>query len=119
MSRISQKKGESLELLTLNRLRASGCFVDRIATPVKVIKGKTIRTKKVLGDIIGLNQNGIGLLCECKNRNRLPRPSDFEPHQIETLEKWGNMGGVALVSFNIGGELNIDNACYIFNRSNQ
>ena len=113
MSRISQKRGEALEVYALAHLRAQGCMVERIATPFRMVRGKPMRIAKVFADIIGLNQHGKGLLVECKNYSRMPRPSDFQPHQKKTLKEWAERGGVALVAWIEGGELHLHPADYV------
>lgn len=104
-ARRSQRLGEQLEELALSTLRGEGCLVERIATPVRVIGGRRVQTAKVFGDLVGLNQLGKGLLVECKNRGRKPRPSDFRPHQKATLIDWHRRGGVALVAYLDAGRL--------------
>lgn len=110
MSRLSVRRGEACELAALMQLRAWGCLVDRIATPIRMVRGKPMRTAKVFADIVGINAIGKGLLCECKNYGRKPRPSDFRPHQVETLRKWAAHGGVALVAWIESGQVKITDA---------
>lgn len=112
MSRLGVKRGEALEKAALAQLRAWGCMVERIATPIRMVRGKPLRTTKVFADIIGLNSGGKGLLVECKNYGRIPRPSDFAPHQLATLHEWTKRGGVAMVVFILDGKLQFLPATY-------
>jgi hypothetical protein len=113
MGLVSVYRGEALELLVLQRLRAQGCLVERIATPFRMVRGKPMRTTKVFGDLIGLNADGKGLLVECKNYGRQPRPRDFRPHQKKVLLEWAKMGGVSIVAWIEAGELKMLPAAYI------
>jgi Holliday junction resolvase len=115
-AKASQRRGEALEVYVLARLRGMGCMVERIATPVRMVRGRPMRTAKVFADIIGLNQDGRGLLVECKNYGRKPRPSDFRPHQRDTLTEWARRGGVAAVAWIEDGAFKLYPAEYILGK---
>ena len=101
----SKALGEALERATALALAAGGVIAHRIATPSKVVRGRTVYTEQVCGDFFGLTVNGCGVLVECKHRTgtdgqpRTPRPSDFEKHQISALLQWHERGGLAMVAY--------------------
>jgi len=100
----ARKAGDTLEELTLRYLVARGVLAQRIATPCAVVGGRKRYLAKVVGDLIGVGVEGRTVLVECKRRTdggvpRRPVPSDFQPHQRETLAAWHRAGAVVLVSY--------------------
>lgn len=89
----ARKAGDTLEELTLRYLVARGVLAQRIATPCAVVGGRKRYLSKVVGDLVGVGVEGRAVLVECKRRTdggvpRRPVPSDFQPHQRETLAAW-------------------------------
>lgn len=106
----AQRMGDYVERLAQAELLRQGASrAEILATPIKMVRGKPIRTRKVLADIVGWwpgsrEKPGRALLCECKCRQdgdefRRPVRSDFEDHQIDNLRQCAKDGGTALVAY--------------------
>ncbi len=107
----AQQLGEFTQALALAELQRQGATVFPIATPVKVIRGRAVRTAKVSGDIQGWWPGKIAraLLCEVKARTRpnddgsrrFKRPArcDFEDHQLANMKRCDDEGGTGLVAY--------------------
>lgn len=97
--------GDLLEKATFLELTKGGVLAYRVATPTVMRRGRRCFTDKVAGDFFGITPTGAGVLVECKHRTgtdgepRRPRPSDFEPHQIQALRAWHRRGGLALIAW--------------------
>jgi len=107
--RASKAKGRRFEESVLIHLRNIGMADGAIlATPTTVRRGQIRNTARVLGDIVGVWRDGRACLCECKvrtenGRHRKPRPSDFMPHQRDTLMRWHRAGARVLVAYTLDG----------------
>jgi hypothetical protein len=125
--RIAQKRGDILEQMVQRHAHARGWTVQRIYAPSVVIGGKKRYTGRVVGDLVGCDENGRAILIECKSRQaaktkanptgagfRAPRPSDFERHQIHTLIAWHARGALVLVAWIDGAGLRLDRAIDYF-----
>ncbi len=106
----NKARGRAFEQLVLAHLLRNGLvrLGEILATPTTLRGGKIRQTRKVLADIVGLDSNGRGVLVECKLRcdggkYRMPRPSDFLPHQRATLAAWRLAGGLAWVAYSTDG----------------
>jgi hypothetical protein len=121
--RKAQRNGETLEQMVEVQARANGWAVQRIATPFRLSRGRVVYTAKVVGDLVGCTATGRAILIECKSRQaaktkanptgagyRKPRLSDFEPHQLATLQEWDNRGALVLVAWIDGHQLRMDRA---------
>jgi hypothetical protein len=100
-SRISQRRGDQFEQVVVQHLLYHGCkLVERIATPTKVFRGRTIRTKAVSGDIKAiLPPNGKAVHVECKYRPGRPvRFSDLELHQVRALDEADAAGAIGVLA---------------------
>ena len=107
----AKRLGEALEILTINRLRADGCLCWPIATPMKVIGGKPVRTAQVAGDIMGITRDGRPLLVECKSHADGSRPGlcDFREGQRFALGAWADCKGKVIIAWrDAAGNLHLD-----------
>lgn len=101
----ARDRGDLLEQLTLRHLANRGVLAQRIATPCVVVGGRKRFTSRVVGDFVGVGIGGQAVIVECKNyadargQPRRPRPSDFMPHQRETLTDWHKAGAMVLVAY--------------------
>ena len=119
--RLAKRAGRAFEEKTLARLLAIGMADGDILETKKImVKGRPIYAKKALADIVGVWNNGRGVLCECKLRStkgkyHKPCPSDFEDHQRDTLMKWHKAGAYAFVAYSLDGyRVIIENAVDFF-----
>lgn len=108
--------GERCELMALAECHRRGWLVQRIATPCTVIRGRKVYTGKVVGDIVGVTDTGRALLIECKCHadGRRPVPSDFMPHQRDTLLAWDRAGALVLVAWVSKAGMNMAPASSLF-----
>jgi hypothetical protein len=116
--RQNQRRGRAGQLVAATLLRHLGLVeVEEIATPTRVIRGKTLYAKKVSGDIYALIPGyGTGVRVEVKKTTGPLRPdgtrgdatlslADFrktdrgsgQDHQIRALDRYVAAGGLSLV----------------------
>lgn len=110
--RVNRKVGDEAESVAIEALDRLGVkLLEHIKVGYKVIFAKMpdgIRAnmKKPLkafpldpvsGDIRGVLPGGVSVHAECKFRTEKLCWSDFEPHQIEHLDKHAEAGAVSLV----------------------
>lgn len=109
----SQQLGEYAQRLAVAELLRQGALrAEELATPIRMIRGRPVRTKKVLGDIIGWWPGGRFLLCEVKAHDDHSRPvrSDFQQHQLDNLRDCAKAGGTAIVAWLSKGGIIIEDA---------
>jgi penicillin-binding protein-related factor A (putative recombinase) len=82
-------------------LRLKGCkMVVEIPTPIKIVRGKPIRSKKVFGDKRAIIPGtGQSVLAEAKATGKEDRlkHSRLKAHQIAALDEHHNLGGLSLL----------------------
>lgn len=92
----ARAKGDQLERLIYGQCVRMGWFVQRIATPSRA--GRYVSA--VVGDLIGCDHRGVGVLIECKYRaTGKPVRSDLKPHQHAALMQFIELGGLAYVAW--------------------
>jgi hypothetical protein len=95
----SQKTGDMAERLCQIALEQAGYkLIEKVTTPRICVKGRFIYTKTCSGDFRAVGPGGRSVLVECKYRDRPLRPSDFQPHQLESLSKHYACGGTSLIA---------------------
>jgi penicillin-binding protein-related factor A (putative recombinase) len=107
VSRKQQASGKQGEGRVIKELRRLGfLMVEKIGTPIRQIPHPTQRGysrviygEKVSGDFRAFCPGGRGVLVEAKTTtgNENLAYSQFEPHQIQGLNKAAEIGAVALV----------------------
>lgn len=98
----AQQLGEYAErLAAAELLRMGATKAEVLATPIRMIRGKPVRARKVMADIVGWWKGGRVLLCEVKAHVDFSRPvpSDFREHQIDNLRQCATDGGHAVVAW--------------------
>jgi hypothetical protein len=115
-AKLSQQRGEFAEECAVRELLRMGAVrAERLATPVRKIRGRLVRTRKVLADIVGWWPGGRVLLCEvkCRYDNGFPRRPTrccFEDHQLANLKACDDAGGNGLVAWMSPGGILIEPA---------
>lgn len=104
MARKEQKLGKAGEELAMNAVRSLGVeMVERIGTPVKIIRTKGVWSQvvwgeKVSGDARGVLPGGRSVLIETKTiLDRNLQYGDMRPHQPERLSRHAELGGLSLL----------------------
>lgn len=108
MATRNANKGKSLELLieaANNRYDADGlALIQKIATPVKVVRNgpqivSAYYEKKSTVDFSGVIAGGYPVAFDCKQTKNLTsfNINSIEPHQMEYLNKFAELGGIAFV----------------------
>ncbi len=99
----SKTTGDFGETIARHALQQFGVkMIEKVNTPWKVLwkNGRPIQAfpaKKVSSDFIGIGANGKKVLVEVKYREESLSRSDFEDHQVDSLEENSQLGGVSLV----------------------
>jgi hypothetical protein len=102
-ARLSQALGDFGEDVARHALKEFGVrMIEKVNTPWKVLwqNGRPVRAfavEKVSGDFIGIGAAGKKVLVEVKYREDKLSLSDFEKHQISSLEENHQLGGISLV----------------------
>lgn len=92
----SQRTGRLGEALCELELKRQGYrMVEKVEAP----RTKTgIYLKTCSGDFRAVGPEGRSVLVECKWRDRNLRPSDFQPHQIQSLIDHHAAGGISIIA---------------------
>jgi hypothetical protein len=95
----SQATGKMGEALCEIALRNAGYkMIERVRPATMVIKGKMVYLTQCSGDFRAVGPGGKSVLVECKYRERNLRPSDFQAHQIKSLNDHFLSQGISIVA---------------------
>jgi len=99
-NRASQKKGRIAEALVQAKLESLGYKLIEHPEPARIKTAKGyIYAKKVSGDFRAIDPAvGRSVLVEVKYRDRPLRKSDFQPHQIKSMQEHFEAHGITLVA---------------------